>query len=253
MARIRVLKIGKTEHDDRGGDAPAWLTARRRELRRAIEAEARILAPELGREGIDERVLDAMLEVPREEFVASELRRQAYENHPLPIGYAQTISQPLIVALMTDMLRPAAEHRILEVGTGSGYQAAVLSHLVRRVYSIEVIPELASQARDRLHRLGYANVEVRCADGYAGWPEHAPYDGIVVTAAARNIPPPLLDQLACGGRLVIPVDRGGWRAQDLVIVSKDDAGSTATRSVLPVAFVPLTTTREAGRYARASK
>jgi protein-L-isoaspartate(D-aspartate) O-methyltransferase len=232
MARIRVLKIGKTEHDDRGGDAPAWLTARRRELRRAIEAEARILAPELGREGIDERVLDAMLEVPREEFVASELRRQAYENHPLPIGYAQTISQPLIVALMTDMLRPAAEHRILEVGTGSGYQAAVLSHLVRRVYSIEVIPELASQARDRLHR---------------------PYDGIVVTAAARNIPPPLLDQLACGGRLVIPVDRGGWRAQDLVIVSKDDAGSTATRSVLPVAFVPLTTTREAGRYARASK
>ncbi len=248
-----MLNIGDTEHDERRGDAPAWLAAQRRELRRSIEAEARILASELGGDGIDESVLDAMLDVPREEFVASELRRQAYENHPLPIGYDQTISQPLIVALMTDMLRPAAQHCILEVGTGSGYQAAVLSHLVRRVYSIEVIPELASQARERLHRLGYANVEVRCADGYEGWPEHAPYDGIVVTAAARDIPPPLLDQLACRGRLVIPVDRGGWRAQDLVIVSKDDAGSTTTRSVLPVAFVPLTRSRDAHRYARASK
>jgi protein-L-isoaspartate(D-aspartate) O-methyltransferase len=250
MVRVQAANIDDTSRNETAAHGLPWQAAERRELRRSIEAEARILGPEFGKDSIDERVLDAMLDVPREEFIPADLKRQAYDNHPLPIGHNQTISQPLIVALMTDLVRPAAEDRILEVGTGSGYQAAVLSHLVRHVFSIEVIPELAAQARERLQRLGYANVEVRCADGYHGWPEHAPYDGIVVTAAAQEIPPPLLDQLARGGQLVIPVDLGGWRAQDLVVVSKDEAGGTTTRSVLPVAFVPLTRDRDSDGRAR---
>ena len=168
-----------------------------------------------GRQSLDPRVLDAIASVPREAFVPPEEEPYAYANMPLPIGHGQTISQPFIVAVMTDLLQPGAEHIVLEVGTGSGYQAAVLGKLVKQVYSIEVVAALAEQARARLARLGCTNVEVRHGDGYDGWPEHAPFDGIIVTAAAPFVPPPLIQQLKNGGRMVIPVDEG-IEGQDLL-------------------------------------
>lgn len=179
-----------------------------------------------------------MAAVPRERFVPAHLQHAAYDNAPLPIGEGQTISQPFMVALMTDLLAPGPEAIVLEVGTGSGYQAAVLSRLVRRVYSIERVPSLATAAAARLAELGYDNVEVRQGDGYDGWPEHAPYNGIVVTAAAQHVPPPLLAQLKPGGRLVIPAGEP-YVGQELVLLIKEEAGTFSTRHVLPVAFVPL--------------
>ncbi len=193
----------------------------------------------LGKDALDARVMRVMAEVPRERFVPEDMRALAFRNGPVPIGHGQTISQPYIVALMTDLLAPEPDDVILEVGTGSGYQAAVLSRLVRKVYSLEIIEPLASQARRRLAELGYDNVEVRHADGYAGLPEHAPYDGIIVTAAAPFIPPPLLEQLKPGGRLVIPVGRPGW-SQELKLLEKDADGRVREKDVLGVAFVPLT-------------
>jgi len=188
---------------------------------------------------MDPRVMAVIAEVPRHEFVPEDQRPFAYENRPLPIGYGQTISQPYIVALMTDLLRPKAEDRVLEIGTGSGYQAAVLAKLVKTVYTIEIIAELGQQAAQRLQRLGYENVTVRTADGYFGWEEEAPFDGIVVTAAADHIPPPLIRQLKPGGRMVIPVG-SRFMVQQLVLVEKDAEGTTTTRQILPVLFVPLT-------------
>lgn len=178
-----------------------------------------------------------MRSVPRHLFVPEELRAHAYDDSPLPIGEGQTISQPYIVALMTDLLDPQPGHSVLEIGTGSGYQAAILSQLVRQVYSIEVIPELAAEASERLQRLGYRNVSVKAGDGNAGWPEHAPYDGIIVTAAAAKVPAALLAQLRNGGRMVIPVGESG--SQELVLIEKSASGAIAERSILPVAFVPL--------------
>jgi len=192
-----------------------------------------------GRSELSERVITAMANVPREAFVLPAYRHLAYDNTPLPIAAGQTISQPLIVALMTDLLDPQPTDIILEVGTGSGYQAAVLSGLVNRLYSIEIIEELAASAAARLAKLGYNNVTVRAGGGYAGWPEQAPFDGIIVTAAAREIPPPLLQQLRPGGKLVIPVGaEQGY--QELLLVEVDDSGEISKRSVLPVRFVPLT-------------
>jgi protein-L-isoaspartate(D-aspartate) O-methyltransferase len=192
-----------------------------------------------GREELSERVMNAMATVRREEFVLPQYRHLAYRNTPLPIEAGQTISQPLIVALMTDLLDPQPGDVIFEVGTGSGYQAAVLAHLVKHVYSVEIVKELADDAADTLERLGYDNVTVRAGDGYAGWPEHAPFDGIIVTAAAERIPPPLLKQLKPGGKLVIPVgEHHGY--QELLLVEVDDKGEVSKRSVLPVRFVPLT-------------
>jgi protein-L-isoaspartate(D-aspartate) O-methyltransferase len=188
---------------------------------------------------LGERVLQAMREVPRHEFVPDDHHREAYDNRPLPIGHGQTISQPFIVAIMTELLKPQEGDVVLEVGTGSGYQAAILSRLVSHVYSIEIIPELGEQAKERLERLGFTNVEVRVGDGYYGWQEHAPYDGIIVTAAAGNVPPALIDQLKPGGRMVIPVG-SPFLTQQLVLIEKDDAGEIKTRQLLPVAFVPLT-------------
>ncbi len=193
----------------------------------------------IGKDALDARVLQAMREVPRERFVPEELRALAFRNGPLPIGHGQTISQPYIVALMTDLLAPEPEDVILEIGTGSGYQAAVLSRLVRQVYSLEIIGALASTAKQRLAALGYDNVEVYHRDGYQGLPEHAPYDGIIVTAAAQFIPPPLIEQLKPGARLVIPVGQPGW-SQTLKVVEKLADGKLAQRDVLGVAFVPLT-------------
>jgi protein-L-isoaspartate(D-aspartate) O-methyltransferase len=203
-----------------------------------IVEEARQSARLTGRERLDERVLRAMEEVPREVFVPEALRYRAYDDGPLPIGHGQTISQPFIVALMTDLLETRPTDTVLEVGTGSGYQAAVLSRLVKTVYTLEIIPALARDASERLARLGYDNVRVRCGNGYAGWPEAAPFDGILVAAAAPYVPPSLLEQLKPGGRLVLPVGEAGG-TQELVCVEKSMDGGLYRHSVLPVVFVPL--------------
>ena len=192
----------------------------------------------LGKTALDPRVAAAFAAVPREEFVPAELAEFAYENRPLPIGQGQTISQPYIVAVMTDLLHPEASHRVLEVGTGCGYQAAVLARLVAQVYTIETVGELAKDAAARLKRMGIDNVAVRHGDGRMGWPQHAPYDGIIVTAAAREVPPALIQQLAVGGRLAIPLGEPGGD-QELVVIRKEADGTLDRRSVLPVAFVPL--------------
>jgi protein-L-isoaspartate(D-aspartate) O-methyltransferase len=184
----------------------------------------------------DQRVLEAMRKVPRHLFVPPSMQPYAYRDSPLPIGHEQTISQPYIVAFMTDALALKPGDRVLEVGTGSGYQAAVLSVLVRQVYSIEIVEPLATEATERLRRLGYANVTVRAGDGYRGWPDHAPFDAIIVTAAPDHIPQPLLDQLAPGGRLVVPV---GKYLQTLTRIRRTAKGFK-TEELLPVRFVPMT-------------
>jgi protein-L-isoaspartate(D-aspartate) O-methyltransferase len=204
-----------------------------------IEVDVERTSRMISKEKLDNRVMEAMATVPRHEFVPTQERPHAYENRPLPIGYGQTISQPYIVALMTDLLNVGPNHRVLEVGTGSGYQAAILAELAAEVYTIEIIEELGEQARDRLRRLGYDKVTVRVGDGYYGWPQHAPFDGIIVTAAADHIPPPLIQQLKPGGRMVIPVG-GPFMIQQLVLVEKEEDGKVKTRQVLPVRFVPLT-------------
>jgi len=177
--------------------------------------------------------------VPRHELIPSDARRYAYDNRPLPIGYGQTISQPYIVAIMTDLVEPNPDDVVLEVGTGSGYQAAVLSRLVKQVCSIEIIPQLAKRARRDLDRLGYGNIRTREGDGYYGWQDCGPFDAIVVTAGAGHVPPPLIDQLKPGGKLIIPVG-SRFMTQQLLLVEKDAAGAVTTRHVLPVRFVPLT-------------
>lgn len=204
-----------------------------------IGQEFRATSAMTGKSTLDPRVKRALQEVPRHLFVPPAYRAYAYANRPLPIGHGQTISQPYIVALMTELLEPKPEHVVLEIGTGSGYQAAVLSRLVRQVYTVEIIEPLAKQARARLAELGYANVEVRLGDGYYGLEEHAPFDGIVVTAAASHIPPPLVQQLKPGGKMVIPVG-GQFLTQSLMLVEKNLQGGVFTRQLLPVSFVPLT-------------
>lgn len=204
-----------------------------------IRLEAEITAPYTGRDHIDARVLAAMAQVPRARFVPAPLRHRAHENGPLPIGHGQTISQPFIVALMTDLLATRPEHRVLEVGTGSGYQAAILARLVQRVYGLEIVPELAHAAQARLDALGYHNVEVHAADGHTGLAPHAPYDGILVAAATPEIPPALLTQLKPGGRLVAPIGHPGW-SQTLAVLNKRPDGGFNRQDVLDVVFVPLT-------------
>ncbi len=203
-----------------------------------IEQEVDCTRRDIGKDALDPRVMAAMAKVPRQRFVPEAHRFRAFANGPVPIGHGQTISQPYIVALMTDLVAPRADSTILEIGTGSGYQAAVLAEIVARVFSVEVVEPLATAAAKRLAELGYRNVSVRHGDGWNGWPEHAPYDGIVVTAAAARIPPPLVEQLKPGARLVIPVGEPGG-VQDLQVLDKRDDGSVDTRHVLLVAFVPL--------------
>lgn len=198
---------------------------------------ATLVAADTGIAEIDAGVLAAMGAVPRHEFVPSDEAAAAYRNRPLPIGQGQTISQPFIVAMMTDLLDVEATDKVLEVGTGSGYQAAILSLLAREVYSIEIVRELGEAAAKVLERLGYANVRTRIGDGYQGWAEHAPFDAIVVTAAPDHIPPALIEQLKPGGRLVIPV---GDIMQDLMVVTKKPDGTTTSTTIVPVRFVPLT-------------
>jgi protein-L-isoaspartate(D-aspartate) O-methyltransferase len=224
------------------------MTAARKALVAEIADEVAATHRWLGKEALDSRVMAALEKVPRHEFIPAANRAVAYDNRPQPIGHGQTISQPYIVAVMTDMAAPGPHDRVLEVGTGCGYQTAVLAELAARVYSIEAVPELARPTAERLRRLGYANAETRIGDGAQGWAEHAPYDAIVVTAAAwHRIPPALIEQLAPGGRLVIPVDRSPTAArypfkdqeQELLLVTKDAEGKISERSMLPVAFVPL--------------
>lgn len=203
-----------------------WTSLRERMVREQIE-----------RRGVRHAgVLKAMREVERHLFVPETLRRSAYEDHPLPIGHGQTISQPYIVAAMTEMLDPKPPDRVLEIGTGSGYQAAVLARLVKHVYTIELVEPLGRQAQARLAGLGYRNVTVRIGDGYEGWPEEAPFDRILLTAAPPDVPPKLIEQLRPGGRLVAPVGTG-W--QELVVVDKDAKGGVRRRTEFPVMFVPM--------------
>lgn len=221
------------------GDGPA---ARAQDVR---EERDRMVREQLAVEGpfraaiTDSAVLGAMRAVPRHRFVPSRLRGSAYEDRPLPIGHGQTISQPWIVARMTELARPEPGDTVLEVGTGSGYQAAVLAEVTDHVFTIEIIGELARSARRRLGELGYGNVTVRHGDGYRGWPEHAPFDAIVVTAAPEQIPEPLVEQLARGGRMVIPVGPRG-RGQALTVLHREADGTVERRVVSAVRFVPMT-------------
>jgi protein-L-isoaspartate(D-aspartate) O-methyltransferase len=218
--------------------ADPFAGARERMIDEIVE-DMRSTSRATGRAALDPRVINALRTVPRHLFVPENLRSAAYANRPLPIGHGQTISQPYIVALMTDLLRVDRDDVVLEVGTGSGYQAAVLSPLVKQVHTLEIIAPLAQQAKTRLHSLGYRNVVVRHADGYNGWKEGGSFDAIIVTAAATHIPPPLIQQLKPGGRMIIPVG-GPFATQSLMLVEKTKAGKVRTRQVLPVMFVPLT-------------
>ena len=212
-------------------------TERTRTQREAMVAE------QIAAQGVhDVTVLEAMRAVPRHLFMPERERRHAYADRPVPIGYGQTISQPYIVAYMTEMARVGADSRVLEIGAGSGYQAAVLAQIVAQVYTIEIVPELAQWAESRLSHAGYKNVTVKNGDGYYGWSEHGPFDAIVVTAAAPHIPPPLIEQLKDGGRMVIPVGTP-YMTQMLVLVTKQ-GGEVRTENLLPVRFVPLTRSRD---------
>lgn len=212
---------------------------KRQHMVRLIEQDVKQTSKYLDTEALDTKVLQAISTVPRHKFVIPETLEEAYRNNPLPIGYGQTISQPYIVAIMTDLLKLSATDTVLEIGTGSGYQAAVLSELVRQVYSIEIIAPLAEQARLRFKELGYTNISTKIADGYYGWEEHAPFDAIIVTAAASHIPHALLEQLKPGARMMIPVG-SNFMTQQLLLISKDPDGQLQTRQILPVRFVPLT-------------
>lgn len=204
-----------------------------------IVSMARSFGAGTGRGAIEPRVLNVLARIPRHEFVSAQLRASAYDNRPLPIGHGQTISQPYIVAVMTDLLRVGSGDTVLEIGTGSGYQAAVLAELGARVSSIEIVEALALEAGERLRRLGYSNLATKVGDGYHGWPQQGPFDAIVVTAAASHVPPPLVRQLKPGGRMVIPVG-APFQTQQLLLLQMRQDGTVTTRQVMPVIFVPLT-------------
>jgi protein-L-isoaspartate(D-aspartate) O-methyltransferase len=220
-------------------DAADAMRSQRRAMIEVIELEVGWFGTGDGDHRLDRRVLEALAKVPREAFVPPDLAARAYDNRPLPIGHGQTISQPLIVAVMTHLLHLAPGARVLEVGTGSGYQTAVLAELAKEVVTIEVVEDLAAAAAAKLKELGYHNIDCRVGDGAAGRPERAPFDGIMVTAAAPSIPQALLEQLAPGGRLVIPLGRDPL-SQELLLVEKDADGAVHERHLFPVAFVPLT-------------
>lgn len=204
-----------------------------------VERREAMVALTIENRGVqDKAVLQAMREVPRHEFVPEDLRKNAYEDRPLPIGMGQTISQPYIVAYMTELLELEPDDRVLEIGTGSGYQAAVLAEIIKDVYSIEIFEELGTLAKERFQRLKYENVRSKVGDGYHGWEEFAPFDGIIVTCAADHIPPPLIKQLKPDGKMVIPVG-GVFQVQRLMLIMKNREGKVSSRNMLPVRFVPL--------------
>lgn len=222
-----------------GVSTDATFEQQRAALVAAIEDNVRETSAYTGIQRLDDAVMDAMATVPRHEFVPQRVRDQAYANRPLPIGEGQTISQPYIVALMTHLASVGADSTVLEIGTGSGYQAAVLGEIVDEVYTIEIVEPLGRRAAATLETLGYDNISVRIGDGYAGWPEAAPFDAIVVTAAPEDVPEPLIEQLAPGGRLVVPVGAQG-SSQSLQVISKSADGEVSASDVLPVRFVPFT-------------
>ena len=204
-----------------------------------IAEEVRLTELYLNKDALDPPVLKVLRKVPRHHFVPQDLWSHAYENRPLPIGFNQTISQPYIVAIMTDLIKIKPTDRVLEIGTGSGYQAAILAELAKEVYSIEIIPALGQQAKARLASLNYNNVEVRIADGYYGWEEKTAFDAIIVTAVASHVPPPLIKQLKPNGHLIMPLG-SRFMTQQLVVITKSNDGNLSTRQILPVRFVPLT-------------
>jgi len=210
----------------------------RRQMIADIESGIKATRSMTGRDHLDPRVLEAMRHVPREDFVPDDLRGSAFRDGALPVGHGQTISQPYMVAIMTDLLELTPDSTVLEIGTGTGYQAAILAQLATQVYSVERIPELARAAQQRLSKMGYDNIDIRCGDGYLGWPEKAPFDAIVVTAAAPDIPPALLEQLGPVGRMVIPLGLPYWH-QELNLVTRDRKGKIHRSELLAVAFVPL--------------
>ena len=263
MSRRRDRAAGRSIGPPGRGNRPAWSLAvaallalaalpcppahadaaaeleQRRHMVATIERHAGQLPHLLGEHGIAAEVLDVMGRIERHLFVPEAGRALAYADRPLRIGYGQTISQPFIVALMTHLLEPDGDDAVLEIGTGSGYQAAVLSPLVRKVCTIEIVPPLGEAAARRLAELGFDNVAIRIADGYHGWPDCGPFDGIVVTAAADHVPPPLVAQLARGGRMVIPVG-GMFATQFLTLIERTPADEIVIRQLLPVRFVPFT-------------
>ena len=211
----------------------------RRHMVEVIGITAELASDELGKDILDERLMEVMGRVPRHKFVPSELVTIAYENAPLPIGFNKTISQPFIVAVMTDLLDPQPDSVVLEVGTGLGYQTSILAELAREVWSVEIVEELANEAGKRLRSLGYKNFTIRVGDGSKGWPEHAPFDRIIVAAASKLVPPALIEQLKPGGRMVLPI--GPPDSQNLTIVEKDDDNRTHIRDLMPVRFTGLET------------
>ena len=236
-ALLLALAAAATQAADPGGEAPApEALAPMDRMIEEIQSDARRTASYTGIERIGDAVVAALHKTPRDRFVLPRNRSLAYANHPLPIGHGQTISQPFIVAVMTEVLAVAPGHRVLEIGTGSGYQAAVLAHLASEVYTIEIVPELAESASQRLAALGYDNIHVLAGDGWQGWPDEAPFDGVIVTAVGEEIPPALIEQLADDGRLVMPVGKpGGY--QELVVYRKRTGD---LQRLFPVRFVPLT-------------
>jgi protein-L-isoaspartate(D-aspartate) O-methyltransferase len=239
MGALRVFAVFAALLSVAGAAGGDPYVAQRQAMLREIVQMAKDAGYETGREKLDARVLAAMDKVPRHRFVPPDYRGRAYANRPLPIGYGQTISQPYIVALMTDLLKLKPGDSVLEIGTGSGYQAAILAELTQRVYSIEIIAALGKRARQTLADTGYGGVRLKVGDGYYGWPEAAPFDAIVVTAAASHVPPPLVKQLKPGGRMIIPVG-AAFLTQHLLLVEKQADGGVVTRQILPVQFVPLT-------------
>lgn len=227
-------------HKGKGGSEEAVFSSFRRDMVAEVVAMAGDTSLTFGgARPLSPAVLEALGRVPRHRFVPEEARDFAYENRPLPIGYGQTISQPYIVAFMSDLLAVKPGDRVLEIGTGCGYQSAVLAEMGVEVYSVEIVEALAKQAAETLGALGYDNVHTKAGDGYQGWPEYAPFDGVIVTAGASHVPQPLLDQLKPGGRMVIPLG-AAYYAQELLLVEKDMHGKVSSHEVLPVRFVPLT-------------
>lgn len=239
MNLLRLLMGATIVAGPMSSQANGELEAQRQRLVGQIAAQMKATRADTGRAGLSDCVLRSLGSVPRHRFVPAHLVPDAYLDRPLPIGLGQTISQPFIVALMTELLDPQPKARVLEIGTGSGYQAAVLAGCVAKVYTIEIVAPLGQQARALLAELGYANVEVRIGDGYKGWPEAAPFDGIIVTAAPDHVPQPLIDQLAPNGRMVIPVG-SVHGVQDLLVITKGADGKAVTKRTIAVRFVPLT-------------
>ncbi len=213
--------------------------AERRALWSAVDFQISRLRDEVGFSRLSPNIREALQKVPRHRFVPDDQVVHAYENRPLPIGFGQTISQPLMVAVMTELLGVCAGDRVFELGTGSGYQAAVLDQVGAQVYSVEIVPELGARARNTLHELGHTAIQTRVGDGYFGWPEAAPFDAIIVTAASDHVPPPLLKQLKPGGRMLIPVG-SRYLTQKLVMITRDSDGTVTSQELMPVTFVPLT-------------